>query len=687
MQELPAETPGRLGLEVVRAGAIPFAFGLAAQSSQVVLAREFLTVFHGNELSVALVFGLWLFWVAVGTALGALLARRVEPRRLIAVAAFAQLLCLPAAVVLIRGVRGWFDVATGQYLPLGGLALASGAVLALPCAVFGAQFAWAVKIAGNSGRTYAFEGAGAALGAVAVTVLVPWVDAFVILAVSAACLFAACGGKSAWLGFPLCVGLAISAESLERRTRKSPVGALLETVRSPHGSIAVVERGGDVSIYRSGRLSATLPERGESAPIACVAMLQHPKPRRVLLAGGSATLLPEVLRHGVERVDVVELDERIFGLVRRYDPQAIDDSRVRRHGGDARRFLKSAERYDVVLVPAGEPDTALSNRFYTAEFFRLARERCDVLVVGALAASSGSDELLRRNATIFRTLVSVFPGVIATPSGWLLASERLPLTLDESEIGSRAESRGRGDVNIYDLTRRFDVEKAQAEFASGTRYDPLSDAPARPAQGEVNTDARPVGYFESLRAWAWQAGDRVGRLLGAGRAVPFWLILALFSLPAVAGRRGVSMFHVGFAGMALSLGVLLSFHASVGYLQSMLGLLIGSFMLGSAAGAVVRVPPRPALLAVSAVGTGLILVPGGPWVAALLPLAGLAVGACYGALADPKSAARLYALDVAGGCAAAFLAVPLLLPLHGAAGLGALSAIPCAAGALFLRRR
>ncbi len=424
-------------MEVVRGRSIPFAFGLAAQSSQVVLAREFLAVFHGNELSVSLVFGLWLFWVAIGTALGALLARRVGPRRLVVGAAFVQLVCLPIAVLSIRDVRSWFDVAAGHYLPLGGLALASCAILALPCLVFGAQFAWAVRIVGDSGRTYALEGLGAALGAVSVTLLIPRVDSYAILAASAACLFGACAGRVAWAGLLLCLGLGISSDALERWTQRFPwrhLGSqarLLETIPSPHGSIAMVERGGEISIYQSGRLSATLPERGESAPIACVAMLQHPAPRRVLLAGGSATLLPEILRYGVAQVDLVELDERIYDLVRRYDPQAIRDPRVRTHGGDARKFLRGAERYDVALV------------------------------------------------------------------------------------------------------------------------------------------------------------------------------------------------------------------------------------------------------ALAAVGGGL----------AVLPVAGAAVGSCYRALADPASAARLYALDVAGGCVAAFLAVPLLLPLHGTLGLGMLSAIPCAVAGVCLCRR
>ncbi|MBI2931667.1 MAG: hypothetical protein HYY16_08450 [Planctomycetes bacterium] len=687
MRLLQDAAAGRLGMEVTRrAWAIPLAFGAAAQAAQVVLAREFLVVFHGNELSIALVFGLWLFWVAVGSAC----AGRLGPA-----AALPQIVALPLAILVIRDLRSWFDVPAGHYLPLLGLVIASGAILAVPCLLFGAQFAWALRLVGTPGRTYAAEAGGAALGAATVGLLSPALGSFVLTAMALAPVFAVLlPRKTAIAGLAAIVALAAASSPLDRFGHErywrhlGPEAHLLETRDSPDGPVAAIERGGEVSIYRSGRLWATLPDRGEAAPIACAILLQHPSPQSVFLAGGSASLLREVLRHGVGSVDVVESHEGLFDLIRRYDPGTIDDARVRPCAGDARRALARADAHDVIIVAAGEPDTAVGNRFYTAEFFAVARGRLTpggVFAVGPLAAPAGyaADELLARNATIHRTLASVFPQVRVTPGtgAWLLASER-PLTLDEAEMVSRTAARGRRDVDIYPLTDRFAVEKANSEFRTGRAYDPLDLSAEAPIATASNVDARPVGHFESLRVWAWQAGDAMGALLAAAAAIPLWVILLGVTLPAAAGRRGIAMFAVGFSGMVVACGALVGFQADVGHLYRVLGFLIGGFMAGTAAGTYVKLSPRWALVAVAASAAGLALSANGVWLAALLVIAGAAVGACYRALAREQDAPRMYALDVAGGCAAAFVAVPLLLPLHGLAALGAVAALPCAVAAL-----
>lgn len=645
MPDLQGEAPRRLGV----------AFGFAAQCAQVLLAREFFTVFHGNELSIALLFGLWLLFVTIGSAVG-----RIHVKWL----ALAQLIVLPAALLAVRNLRWFFSTPTGQYLPLTGLILASALILAIPCFLYGAQFAWISRRLKNA---YALEACGAAAGAAIGTIA--W-NPFALAAISMVPLF------RRW-GILGCLALLAASGPLDawghRRYWKDL--NLVEMRRSPHGTIAVVERGGERSIYQSGRLWTTLPERGEHAPLAFIVLAQHPDPKRVLVAGGGPVLLPELQKHPV-RVDVIESDARLLAI-----------AGVAGEGADARRYLRSAGPYDVIYVAAGEPDTALVNRFYTAEFFRLAKSRLTaggIFAIGPLAAISTSDEVLRRNATIFRTISGVFKNVLATPGSgaWLIASDA-ELTLDEMAMLSRS----RDDLNIYPLTEKFYVEKAQAEFRTGARYDPLGDEPVEAPGGEINTDARPVGYFQSLRAWAWQSGDAASKWLAAGEKIPLWVFFAVLVAPVVLRRRTVAMFHVGFAGMALSLGGLLGLHASVGGLQEVLGLLIALFMIGSAAGASVRLPARLALAITALAGAWLVLFPASVWTGGALLLGGFAVGASFRALSDLQTAAKVYAFDVAGGCFAAFVAAPLLLPLHGAGMLGLLAAVPCAVSALGLRLR
>ena len=49
--------------------------GIVCQLGQIVLLRELLMVFHGNELSIGIVFSAWMIWVGVGSRVGALRSR------------------------------------------------------------------------------------------------------------------------------------------------------------------------------------------------------------------------------------------------------------------------------------------------------------------------------------------------------------------------------------------------------------------------------------------------------------------------------------------------------------------------------------------------------------------------------------------------------------------------------------
>mgnify|MGYP001765221631 CR=1 FL=1 len=62
--------------------------GVTAAVGQIVLLRELLTVFQGNELSIGITLAVWLLWTAAGSAgLGRLTARvaqhwmPTDPRR------------------------------------------------------------------------------------------------------------------------------------------------------------------------------------------------------------------------------------------------------------------------------------------------------------------------------------------------------------------------------------------------------------------------------------------------------------------------------------------------------------------------------------------------------------------------------------------------------------------------------
>jgi spermidine synthase len=56
------------------------AAGFAATIAQVLLLRELLVLFYGNEMSTALALAGWLLWTALGSAFAARASRRIPAR-------------------------------------------------------------------------------------------------------------------------------------------------------------------------------------------------------------------------------------------------------------------------------------------------------------------------------------------------------------------------------------------------------------------------------------------------------------------------------------------------------------------------------------------------------------------------------------------------------------------------------
>src|SRR5574341_2492059 len=95
------------------------AIGCYATITQVILIREFLTIFYGNELCLGVVFGAWF----LGIAIGAFVGTKGEHNFKHALSVFTIMLlimCFVLAVQVfsVRGVRSLLGVGVGEYIPL-----------------------------------------------------------------------------------------------------------------------------------------------------------------------------------------------------------------------------------------------------------------------------------------------------------------------------------------------------------------------------------------------------------------------------------------------------------------------------------------------------------------------------------------------------------------------------------------
>jgi spermidine synthase len=109
-------------------------------------------------------------------------------------------------------------------------------------------------------------------------------------------------------------------------------------------------------------------------------LLAHGAARRVLIiGGGDGGILEEVLKHGIERAVMVEIDGMVIEACRQHLPsvcgKAFEDPRTELIVGDGVKYMaESREAFDLIVVDSTDPVGAAAELFGEA-FFRNARER------------------------------------------------------------------------------------------------------------------------------------------------------------------------------------------------------------------------------------------------------------------------------------------------------------------------
>ena len=553
--------------------------GFTAMIAQIVLMRELMVIFYGNEISLGLMLANWLLWTAVGSSvLGRLEARAQKPRRHVAGLQILIFVTFPSTLWLVRASRGAFQPLPGEILGPGPMFLTSLGTLSLFCLTSGCLFAAGSRLYTNevgvttgagTSSLYLLESVGSAAGGlVASFFLIRYLDAFAIASVlgllnllAASMLLAervwqrhvsaiVLLGAFALLVFPI-LSPRFEILSLAKLWRGYH---LVATRNSIYGNLAVVETEASRSLYENGLVVLTVPDPSAAEEAVHYALLQHPSPKTVLLIGGGINgSLAQVLQHpSLERVDYVELDPAIIDLARRYfsgewkPVQA--DSRVRVHSMDGRLFAKTTHQsFDVIVLNLPDPQTAQLNRFYTAEFFREVAARLNPDGVFSFQLRGAEDyispELAAFLQCINKSLRVVFPEVSATPGEavhFFAATRAGILAAGPQELVSRLRSRGirTSYVREYYIPFRMSPDRMRD-----------LDQQIRPrADTRINQDFAPIAYYFNVALWSSRFDQRYRRLFEAASHASFiWTAtlagLILFGLAAAlmktrAGSQG-----------------------------------------------------------------------------------------------------------------------------------------------------
>ncbi len=198
------------------------------------------------------------------------------------------------------------------------------------------------------------------------------------------------------------------------------------------------------------------------------AMLAHPDPKSVFIAGGGeGATLRDVLKHGtVRRAVMVDIDGEVVRLCRKYLPTfhqgAFDDKRAVVLHDDARKYIaETKERFDVAVIDLADPvEEGPARMLYTQEFYGLVRDK--LRPGGIMVVQSGQsgwinlDNFVAINGTLKSIFKIVRPYQVYVPSfvdlwGFHTASDSLdPAHLSPRTINRRIADRVNGRLRSYD---------------------------------------------------------------------------------------------------------------------------------------------------------------------------------------------------------------------------------------------
>jgi spermidine synthase len=609
--------------------------GISGTTAQIILLRELLISFLGNELTLGIILANWLILEAFGSFVIGKTVEKTE-RKMEVYVSFQLIfsLALPFAIYLSRIFKTLLLTTPGEGLGFVSIFYWSFLIL-LPVSIpHGALFTYGCKIyaqtiredASSIGKVYVLETIGSIIGGLGVTfLLIQYLNSFEIaflislMNASVSLVLLQSHSKppkhpvrtflwilSGLLSLAFAYGLLSHTSSAIHRASVRSQWKQLDVVHnenSIYGNLTVTQRGEQYTFFTDGvpSITAPVPDIAAIEDIVHFPMLFHQNPESILiLSGGAGGMIQEILKYPVTRVDYVELDPLLLKLIQEFPTPLtraeLSDPRVKIHYTDGRFFVqRTRDRFDLIFIGVSAPQELQTNRLFSSEFFSTAKRKMnpDGIIVLTLPGSLTyiSPELRDLNVCIMQTLKRIYRSVRIIPG-----DTNLYLASDSEKLEQ---------VTPGELTRRLDERKIKTSLVRGSYIEYRLHERwlkwfLKSMEGEavpLNSDFRPLGVFFHLSylnalfspylipVFKWFEGWNLQLTLALAAIFTLLLSLLFFKAPETSRYSlPYAIFTSGFADMMLHLAILFTFQTLYGYLYYQIGLLITVFMVGIALG-------------------------------------------------------------------------------------------------------
>ncbi|MFH1791299.1 MAG: spermidine synthase, partial [Candidatus Omnitrophota bacterium] len=546
-----------------------FLVGITATSAQIVLLREFLATFYGNELAVGILMFVWLAGGAAGAWAGSMARKwRILAKPGALALCHAILLALiPSAVIFLRISRPLTGLIAGEIAGMPVIAVASIICFFPICFTTGLMFVIGCLAYGfeegdrRIGRVYFLESAGASAGGLITGLcLVPY---FGILEI---CLMIGLlNGMMAvlmlwflsriWRPVAAAVIVMLAAVSfVSGRSLADYIGRItlgykwkgfdvLGSGDSIYGSVTMARMGDQYTLFSNGIISSSSPDLIAAEENVHFAMLMHPDPRNVLLiGGGTGDTLGELLKYPQAAVTYVEIDPLLIEMARKFmkgEPWfELDNPRVRIVNQDARYYVKTArDKYDVVILQLPNPYNAQIDRLYTADFYAELKDLLNEPGIVSFGITSSenyiSPQLSHFLYSLEATLKTVFSDVRVIPGDtafYLASTEKGRLTLDSTVIEERRGQKGIEASFVTPFYLRSKLSRDRISYLNS-----VLAAAARVEKPFINTDFHPVSYYYDMVLWSTYFSGAMSWFFDALDKTCMPAVITIFGLLLITG--------------------------------------------------------------------------------------------------------------------------------------------------------
>ena len=563
------------------------ATGISSVVTQLLIIREFLAQFQGNEFIIALILFNWLILGGIGTILARWVTRDLWAATANRLGLLSLILAgLPAVQILaIRFLRdvffihgssvGFYPTLSYSFLIIAPYCLMIGFVLPYSLFVIRAE-----KPDYPGARIYIIDNLGDVSGGVLfsftlVFLVTPLKAVFLAnlpLLLAAFLLLSRNFFRSRiaiYLGAGLTFVTLIAGIFLEPSSLFPPEGKLVYYKESRYGRIEVQQDHeqftlfvGGVPLFGSQNLS--MAEETIHYPLSQLSRVQN-----ILLISAEGGMMAELEKYRPASIDYVELDPKVAEVEFRFKMiKKIPGLKVINQ--DGRAYLADSNKiYDAIIVNLSEPDTFQINRFFTDRFFDLARRHLAWHGVLSFAMKGFENYLAepqrQKLSSLYNTVNDYFKHVLLLPGQkifFLCSSQPLntdiPALLDQKGIPTRyIKGYYYGNLTHERIERLNDLMDPKAP-KNRDDYPQLMRLMFQQWFAKFSTS--PTGFITLLA------------------------VVCMVYLIRISAEEFV-LFSTGFTVMGSELLVIFAFQIFFGYIYFQIGLIVTVFLAGLLPGA------------------------------------------------------------------------------------------------------